>query len=74
MKTISQNRAQLRADLFRFSFQVMDSIGISKTKQADAMGAMLAKAFESESKLDDEQVRQALLEGPGTDLLKELGL
>ena len=74
MKTISQNRAQLRADLLKFSFQVMDSIGISKTKQAAAMGAMLAKAFEIESKLDDEQVRQALVDGPGTALLKELNL
>ena len=74
MNTITQDRAHLRADLFKFSMQYLESLGASQSQQANAMSPILAKAFEVEAKLSDEQVRQALKDGPGDELLKELGL
>ena len=74
MSTITQDRAQVRSDLFKFAMRCLEALGASQTEQANAMVPMLAKAFEIEAKLSDSEVRQALKDGPGDELLKELGL
>ena len=74
MNTITKDRAKLKADLFKFSMQYLESLGASQAKQMNAMSPMLTKAFEIVAKLSDDEVRQSLKEGPGDQLLKELKL
>lgn len=72
--TIKQQRAQIRADLFSWSMKVLENLGASKDQQAGLMVKMLAKAYEIESKLSDEQVLEAIKNGPGDELLKEFNI